>query len=248
MDHVTAHSRARIAGALWLGVFVAGFFAVTTIEKVYVSRNPAETFARLTVAQTAVRLGIVGNLASGALYVGVTVLLYNLLSPVSKRLSLLALLFALTGSAVGAVNSVALLMAVTIVDAANVMTFATSQIESLTYLAIGAYRQGFYVGMTFFGLQCFTAGYLITRSGYLPRVLGGLLAFGGASYVVSSFLSISWPFIGAAVSRLVLPTVFLGEGSLCLWLLFKGVDRPAWNARGTRLDPISESIRPTFSR
>ena len=82
--------------------------------------------------------------------------------------------------------------------------------------------------MVFFGLQCLLMGSLIARSTFLPWILGVLLAIGGSSYVIVSFASFLAPALAASLFPFILPTALVGEGSLCLWLLVKGVNLPRW--------------------
>jgi hypothetical protein len=53
-------------------------------------------------------------------------------------------------------------------------------------------------------------------------------------YVISSFASFVSPSWGDRLSRLIIPVAILGEGSLTLWLLLKGVDVEKWQRTVTR--------------
>jgi hypothetical protein len=82
--------------------------------------------------------------------------------------------------------------------------------------------------MTFFGFYCVLIGYLIFRSTFLPRVLGALMAFAGLGY-----LTFLWPRLGAALNPYNMLPGALGEWSLTVWLLVKGVDQQRWNEHCT---------------
>jgi hypothetical protein len=73
--------------------------------------------------------------------------------------------------------------------------------------------------LVFFGLYCLLIGYLIYRSMFLPRILGGLMAFGGLGWLT---------FLSARLANYLSPYNFvpgiLGEGALTLWLLVRGVN------------------------
>lgn len=84
--------------------------------------------------------------------------------------------------------------------------------------------QGFYIAMVFFGAQIISIGYLITRSTLVPRILGLLLLLGGASYVINSFANFLAPAVGARLAPFIIPVAILGEGTLTLWFLVKGVN------------------------
>jgi hypothetical protein len=130
----------------------------------------------------------------------------------------------LAGLTIGAASAVNELGALDLLKQAS--TAAPAAANQLQAIAQFALRDGpeFKVGMVFFGLQIASAGYLILRSALVPRIIGGVLVAGGLSYIISSFATFVAPAVGARLSPLVIPIAILGEGSLTLWLLFKGVN------------------------
>lgn len=105
---MTSHSRessgmkSRIAGALWLIVIVTGGFAVLTRSALVIRSDAATTVSNILAFETRFRLAFVAELIGGACYVGVTILLYELLEPVNRTVALTAACFGLAGVAVGA--------------------------------------------------------------------------------------------------------------------------------------------------
>src|SRR5256885_2851826 len=79
------------------------------------------------------------------------------------------------------------------------------------------------LSLVFFGLYCLLIGYLIFRSTFLPRVVGGLMVFAGLGWL--TFLS---PSLARDLFPYVLAPGIIGEGSLTLWLLLFGVDAQQW--------------------
>jgi len=80
--------------------------------------------------------------------------------------------------------------------------------------------------MAFFGFYCALIGYLIFRSTFLPRILGILMALAGLGY-----LTFLWPWLGNALNPYNMIPGGVGEWSLTIWLLVKGVDQQRWNER-----------------
>ena len=74
--------------------------------------------------------------------------------------------------------------------------------------------------LAFFGPYCLLIGYLIFRSGFLPRILGVLMALAGVGWLI--FLS---P-LASQLSTYLTILGFLAEASLMLWLIVKGVNTP----------------------
>lgn len=221
---------ARVAGALWLAVIAAGVLAVTVESKLIDRGDAAATAANVLASESLFRLGVVADLFGGACYLGVTALLYVLLKPLSRSVSLLAAFNGLAGVAVGAVGSVCRLAPLLLLGS-HMNAFTAAQSQTLAMASLGLQAVGFQVAMVFFGLQCILVGCLIVRSGYLPRALGVLLAVGGSSYVFSSFASLLSPPFGALVFPFIVPAAIVGEGALTLWLLFKGVNVERWEER-----------------
>jgi len=85
--------------------------------------------------------------------------------------------------------------------------------------------------MAFFGLYCALIGYLIYRSTFLPRVLGALMALAGLGY-----LTFLWPWLGDALNPYNLIPGAIGEWSLMIWLLVKGVDELRWHEQSGAAD------------
>lgn len=69
------------------------------------------------------------------------------------------------------------------------------QLHALTYLAVAVHSYGFGIGLVFIGFARVARGYLILKSGYFPKALGGLIAIAGLCYLISSFalLLADWP-------------------------------------------------------
>lgn len=83
----------------------------------------------------------------------------------------------------------------------------------------------------FFGLQLLLLGYLIIRSGYIPAWVGGLLVIGGLGWLTLGLSSLLSPeFARMLVPYILLPGV-VGETSLTLRLLTRGVDVNRWQER-----------------
>jgi hypothetical protein len=67
-------------------------------------------------------------------------------------------------------------------------------------------------------------GYLIFKSGYIPRILGVLLIIGGFGYLIDFVTFLLFPDFDVTIAEFT----FIGELLLPLWLLIKGVDVEQW--------------------
>src|SRR5713226_5911986 len=226
--------KARIAGGLWLMVIVAGMTAFVIRSPLIVRGDAAATATDILASESLFRFGFAADLIAGVCYLGVTVLLYRLLKPVSRSLSLLAAFCGLAGIAIGSATSLTNLAALVLLGGGQDWSaFTTSQLQAMAMMSLRLSFQGFNLAMVFFGFQCFLVGCLIVRSTFLPRILGVLLAIGGSSYIISSFATFLAPAFGARLSPFIIPAALLGEGSLTLWLIVKGVNEQRWKEQAS---------------
>jgi len=221
---------ARFAGALWLVVILVSMAAIAA-PSVNLHGTPAETAASVLAAETSYRLAFAELLFGGLAYLGVTALLYELLKPVNASVAFFGALASLAGLTVGAASGVHTLSALALLhDASSAAPAAAYQLQSMAQAALREDPAEFKVGMVYFGCHVASIGYLILRSNFLPRIIGAICVAGGSSYVISSFATFIAPAVGAQLSPFVIPIALLGEGSLTLWLLIKGVDGEKWRS------------------
>src|SRR5438552_16647310 len=221
--------KARIAGACWLLCIVAGMVGFIAGGPLIVANDAAATATNILANESLFRFGFAANLISGLSYVGVTVFMYYVLKPVSRSLSLLAAFFGLAGVAIGGASWVIHLTPLLLLHGDQYLSaFTTSQLQAMSLAALKLQLQVFPIGMVFFGFQCISIGYLVAQSTFLPRILGLLLAIGGTCYVIASFANFLTPSFGPRLVPFIMPVAFIGEGSLGLWLLLKGVNTQRW--------------------
>ena len=220
---------ARIGGTLYLMIIIAGALGEIFIRgKLIVSGDAISTASNLMVSQSLWRVGIAGDLLMHVCDIPLMLIFYVLLKPVNKNLARLAILFNLIQTAVLVANKLNLLMPMFLLGNAEYLkAFEPNQLATLTYLFIKAHDYGFAIGLIFFGLACLIYGYLLFRSDYFPRALGVLMVIAGLSYLVNSFTLILAPSYAGMIFP-VLVLALIGELSLCLWLILKGVAIPTW--------------------
>jgi hypothetical protein len=225
---------ARIGGILYLMIIIAGALGEIFIRgKLIMSGDAISTANNIMASQSLWRIGIAGDILMHVFDIPLMLAFYVLLKPVNKNLALLAMLFNLIQTAVLVANKLNLLMPLFLLGNADYLkAFEPNQIYALMYVFIKAHDYGFGIGLIFFGFACLIYGYLLFRSGYFPRTLGVLMAIAGLSYLANSFTLILAPaYAGTILPILVL--ALIGELSLCLWLIVKGVNVQGWNKRAS---------------
>ena len=221
----------RVGGLLYLMIIVLGLFGEMSVrERLVVSGNAAATAANIGSHESLWRTGIATELCLLICAIAVAVILYVLLKPVSRDLALLAAFFNLVSIAVEAAYSLHLVAALfPLGDASYLGAFTPEQLHAMVSLSVRAHAHGFGISLIFFGCFCVVVGYLIFRSGFLPKIIGVLMQIAGLCYLVNSFALILAPGLADRLYPAILVPSFIGEASLCLWLLVKGVNPERWN-------------------
>jgi hypothetical protein len=221
-------TRARLTGLVYLLFFataVLGAVIAPGISGPGVAGDAAATANNIVAHESSFWLGWALSLASTAFYVALMGLFYQLFKPVSRTLALLALLFGIVGCAVTAFGSLFQLGPLLILRGGPYLSvFNPKQLQALALMFLNLNVQVGYIALVFFGIFQIALGYMIWRSGFLPPILGALIALAGVGWL--TFLS------PPLATHLLGPLEVLGivaEGSLMLWLLVVGVDSERWN-------------------
>jgi hypothetical protein len=223
----------RIGGVLYLIIIVLGLFNEAYVRnRIIVSGDAAATAANIRSFESLWRFGIAAEFFMLICAIALTLIFFVLLRPVSRDLALLAVFFNLVSVAVEASVQLYLLGALFPLGSAEYLkAFKPEQLYAMASLSVKSHGYGFGVALIFFGCVCLLLGYLIFKSGYLPKTVGVLMQLAGLSYLIDSFALILAPSFANRIFPAILVPAFIGEASLCLWLLVKGVNVEKWNAR-----------------
>lgn len=227
---------ARLGGLLYLVVILAGLFSeIFARGSLVVAGDAAATASHLRASEGLWRAGVAVELVACACTVGLAWILYGLLRVVDRNLALLMLCFDVIAIGLQAAFELNLLAALfPLGSAAYLKAFTPGQLDALAYLAVRSHTFGFGICLFFFGLVFPIRGYLIARSGFLPRVVGVLVTIAGIGYIANGFAMVLAPTIAGTLFMFVAAPILAGEGSLCLWLLVKGVNVEKWRLLGSR--------------
>ncbi len=224
---------ARIGGVLYLFIIVAALFGEAFVRgRLIVDGDPAATASRILGSETLFRVSLAGEMLTCVCDVALAMILYVLLRPVSKNLSLLAAFFRLVFVAVYSVAKLIEYTALIVLGRADyLMAFDPRQLHTLAYLCLRIHGLGYNLSLIFFGSGLVLQGYLVYKSGYLPKVFGPLLVIAGLGYSANSFAGILAPGFAAHLFPWILLPGIPAEWGLCLWLIVKGINLPKWEQR-----------------
>jgi hypothetical protein len=197
---------ARIAGFGLLTMFFLGPLAILFIlSNLIVPGDAATTVNNVKANVLLFGIGIAIYLI--ILDVVVALTLYIVLKPVNKNLSLLVAVSRLAYAAIMVISLLALVL-----------------------LFVDAYSYGMLIAYIFFIFHLLILGFLVYKSGYIPRSLGVLLIIASFCYLILNYGEFLLPkeLYDALFMTAMLPATF-AEISLGLWLLLKANKLPEIN-------------------
>jgi len=234
MNQSTAASprmNARIAGVFYFLTIVARMFVEIFVRTRLVRfDDAATTAANIMTHEPLWQWGFAADIISFASYIALAGLLYELLKPVNRSVSLVAAFFSLAASVVQAISSLFHLAPLFLMGGAPYLrVFTAEQLQALALVFLRLRAAAYHnIGLVFFGLYCLLVGILILRSTFLPRILGVLMVLAGLSYVL--FLS---PPLARSLQPYILIFPGVGQISLTLWLLVIGVNAQRWKEQAS---------------
>lgn len=214
---------ARITGILILvSLIFGGFGEGYAPAHLIVPNDAAATASNIMSSPLLFRGGFAAYLVEAVCDVALAVLFYVLLRPVNRNLALLSALFGVIATLTYAFAECFYFAPAVILSGATYLTvFTQDQLNALTLLSMRLFGRiaGIFIG--FYGLATLIRGYLVYRSGYLPRAIGVMFMFGGAAFVLSNILVVLAPSYATPLLLFVMAPAGI---AMLLWLIAKGVD------------------------
>lgn len=227
---------ARTAAILTLLIVVLAPFSMLYIPTTLIAPDDAVTTANNIVAsQGLFRVGMLSDSIVFLIEIVLTVLLYVLIKPVDKTLSLTATFSRLAMTVIQGINLLNHFIVLLLLSGASYLTvFSPYQSQALVLLFLNVHESVTLIWGLFFGLHLLVFSYLVYKSGYFPKFLGIILLVVALCYFIQDFGTMLLPEYKA---------LFTSIGSLAfleivfpLWLLIKGVNVEQWEKR------VAESV------
>ena len=194
-----------IAGVGLLAMSVLSAFGyLIAVKGLVVPGNAASTAKNIADHENTFRFGILSLFLVAILDVVVALALYRVFKPVNAALSKLAAWLRIAYAAVFMVAISQLL------GALGTNTQAVAHINSFTNI--------WDASLVLFGLSLIVLAYLAYSSGYVPKVLGVVLAIAGVGYVFDTVVRALVRGSSSDISAIT----GMGEFVFALWLVFRG--------------------------
>lgn len=219
---------ARVTGVLYLIIFFANIFAYFFVsQSLSVPGDATATANNIMASESLYRGGIVSYLLVFLSDIGVAILLYKLLKPVSQTLSMIAMVTRLMQTAVHGVNLLNFIFPLLLLNGADYLSvFEPAQLHASALFFLDAHHYGVLISEAFFAASTLLIGYLVYKSDLFPSILGILLAIAALGYVLDSFGIFLMPQYETLFAEIMQAPVIIGELSFTLWLLVKGIRLP----------------------
>jgi hypothetical protein len=220
---------ARAAAVVFLIILLLGMSTELFIRPgILVPGDAASTVKNIAASEALFRLSLVSDLIRLALLMLLPLILYRLLKPVDKTFASLMVIFSLVSVSISMLNELNHFAVLLLSSSADYLTaFKADQLNTLVMFFLELRKYGTFIPQVL-SFWVILLGYLVFKSGFLPRILGILLMLVGLCYSVSAVLFFLFSNFDATIFGLF---AFIGESLFYLWLLIKGVNVEEWKKR-----------------
>lgn len=214
---------ARMAGLLYL-IYILTTVAADVLgrSKLIIFGDAAGTARNIMASEWQFRLGITGDLVSAVFFLLAAWALYVLLKSVNERFALLFVLLNLGGVAVYSINLLNQFAVLLLLSGADYLkVFQADQLQALAMFFLNLHKNGYWIAQIFFAAWLFPLGYLVFKSGFLPRILGIVMMIHFVGWLMTFLQFFLFPGFGV-ITYVTYPLGLISELGLTLWLLIMG--------------------------
>jgi len=215
---------ARRAGLLYLILIITGVYSIMYVSSQLIINGDAVTTAKnILTNEFLFRTGLINDLISNTIFVLLVLVLYRMFKQVNEHQAKLMVAFVIVQVPAVFIMEALNITSLMIFKGEILQTFELNQKQDLAMLFLKINDNGTLTMEMFWGLWLLPFGLLVYKSRFIPRIFGILLVIAGISYIVDSFVSLLFPTYSTFVNQPTLLLVAIGEISITLWFLIKGV-------------------------
>ncbi len=218
---------ARIAGALYLVLIISGIINLMYIpSKLIVWESASKTIDNITNSELLFRFGIISGIITFLSFLFLSLVLHRLLQEINKVYANLMVILVLVSIPLSFVNILNKLSVLTLISEASYLQgMENIELQTQIMLYLDNYNNGIQISQIFWGLWLFPFGYLVYKSGFLPKFFGILLMAGCFGYLITFFGDFLYAdFHDTVLYDIIGIPASIGEIGICLWLLIMGTN------------------------
>ena len=215
---------ARTAGFWYLLMAITGPLGLVYVpSNIFIAGDAAATANNILSSETLYRISIISNLICQTVFIFLVLALYRLFKDVDKKYALLMVALVIVSVPIAFLSILFQAAPLFLLSGSAYQTLAPNQLHAQVMMFIDLYNHGTTLAEIFWGLWLFPFGILVIKSGFIPKILGILLIIACFGYLASSVATILFPAAKNAVGIFTSIAGTVGEFSILLWLLIKGV-------------------------
>lgn len=217
---------ARLAGFLYFLIAITGIFSLMYVPSLLIVwDNPTETIENIKSSEFLFRMEVLTELLCYLFFIPLPLVLYQLFKNVNKNHAVLMAILAIISVPISFNAVVHKLDVLSLIRGAEYLNIYTpEEIQAHVMRSFKSYYNGILVVQVFWGLWLFPFGYLVFKSGFLPKLLGLFLMVGSVGYFMDFVGRIICPDYGSLwISDYITIPASIGELGTCLWLLIMGI-------------------------
>ena len=224
---MSRNGTARIAGVLYILLVICGLLYLVYIPSLLIDWNDASlTFLNIERSQGLFKMEILVAIASFLIFILLPLVLFKLLHSINKNAAYLMVLFAWISVPISFVNILNKFAVLDIIEKAERTKMTLEVTGHNVMFHLEQYAHGLEILQIFWGIWLLPFGYLVYKSGFLPKIFGLLLMAGCFGYL-TTFLG---AFLYEGFSSTILANIAslpaaLGEIGIAFWLLIMGTGK-----------------------
>ena len=211
----------RLAGVFYLILILTGIFSHKIVRaSLYFKGDAIKTADAILNDQLLFKLSITSDFIMIIGFIGLGVMLYQMFKEKGMTGSYVILLLCGIGAAMMAINMVNQFATLVVLEDYQSLGLSIEQSKGIALLFMKLHQFGYQAATISYGLWLFPIGFLGLKSKLFPKPINYLLMLGAITYMIYFFVSF---YCNTFPSDITLPAD-LGEFSLCIYLLIKGVN------------------------
>jgi hypothetical protein len=217
---------ARIAGILYLIVVITGIVSLGYIPKqLIVWEDKVATFNNILKNENLFRFGIFSSVICYLAFIFLPLVLRELIKTVNQFVANVMAVSVLVSIPISFFNLYNKYLILDIIHKESYLKmYSEYQLQSLVMFHLNQYEYGIFISTFFWGLWLFPFGYLVYKSGFIPKIFGILLMLGCFGYIVNfSGNTLFADYQEWGISKIIGKIPSVAEIGICFWLLVFGI-------------------------